>query len=161
VKIFYLQSIFLLSLIFSLGLTPLFAKLARRLRIVDRPAHRKTHKEPVSYLGGLAVLLAFILAFALTFYFYRALDDIFTSRGFTKAFLIVGSSVGVALIGLWDDIRNIRPRYKLMGQFFFPFPLLFFGLSRWSTPSIWWMVWTAWLLSLSPVHSPFWPGAPL
>jgi len=116
-----------LSLVFSLVLTPLFAKLARRLRIVDRPAHRKTHKEPVSYLGGLAVLLAFILAFALTFYFYRALDDIFSSRGFAKAFLILGSSLGVALIGLWDDIRNIRPRYKLMGQLIFALAFTLFG----------------------------------
>ena len=48
-------------------------RIARRLRIVDHPAHRKTHKEPVSYLGGLAVFSALILSFSMAFYFFKHL----------------------------------------------------------------------------------------
>src|ERR1035438_4155587 len=126
-KAFHLQFIFLVSLVFALVLTPLFAQVARRLRIVDHPAPRKSHKAPVAYLGGIAAFTAFILAFTLTFVLYDDVGDAFSNRGFIKAFLIIGASVGVALVGLWDDVRNLQPRYKLMGQVVFALAFSLFG----------------------------------
>ena len=126
-KTFDLQFIFLAALVFSLVLTPLFTHLARRLRIVDRPAHRKTHREPVSFLGGGAVFLAFIPALLLTLFFSKDLNYLLTFHGLAKAFVILSASLGVGLVGLWDDIRNLRPRYKLMGQLVFALAFAFFG----------------------------------
>jgi UDP-GlcNAc:undecaprenyl-phosphate GlcNAc-1-phosphate transferase len=42
----------------SLGLTPLCARVARRLSILDRPAARKIHAQPTPLLGGAAIALA-------------------------------------------------------------------------------------------------------
>ena len=95
-KTFHLQfNSFFASLILSLILTQAYlARLARRLGFVDHLAHRKTHKEPVAYLGGLAVMSALVLAFGLTFFFYRDLDRVFTYRGFIKVFFILGGVLG-------------------------------------------------------------------
>ena len=51
----------------ALWLTPRVREAAIRFGIVDRPdGQLKGHKEPVAYLGGLAIYLAFLLALALT-----------------------------------------------------------------------------------------------
>jgi UDP-GlcNAc:undecaprenyl-phosphate/decaprenyl-phosphate GlcNAc-1-phosphate transferase len=126
-KSFYLQFIFLASLVFSLILTPLFRALAQKYRILDRPGHRKTHKVPVSYLGGAALMLSMILGFGLTFWLFGKLEDSFTLRGFLKAFLILGCSLGVALVGLLDDLRNLSARFKMMGQLVFALAFAFSG----------------------------------
>ncbi len=126
-KIFHLQFIFLSALVFSFVLTPLFRHLALRLRIVDRPGHRKTHKAPVSYLGGPALLLSFLLAFGLTLWVSNGLGDTLTFRGYTKALFILGPTLGVALVGLLDDVRNLSARYKFMGQAVFALAFTFFG----------------------------------
>ena len=52
-------AIFLTALALSAGLTPLMRRLARRTGLLDHPGERKAQREPVPYLGGLAVFLAF------------------------------------------------------------------------------------------------------
>src|SRR5665213_807464 len=122
-----LQLIFFASLVFSLGLTPLFVRLARRWKFVDYPAHRKTHKEPIPYLGGVAlftsILLVSLIVFGLGLNIGLSLD----ARGITKALFILGAASGMVLVGLWDDIKNIRPRYKLIGQVLFALLFTLFG----------------------------------
>ena len=122
-----LECAFLAAFGLSLGLTPLFAALARRLRIVDRPAHRKTHKEPVSYLGGCAVLLSVTAAGLFAILFHPGNSEVFNSRGYLKAFFILAPALGVGLVGLLDDVTQLRPRYKFMGQLVFVLFFAFFG----------------------------------
>ncbi len=122
-----LHLIFFLSLGLSLIFTPLFIILARRLKIVDQPAHRKIHKEPVSYLGGIAIFLSLIFSVATVFFFYPDLSNSITSGGYLKLVFILGPTFGITLVGLWDDIKDISPRYKFMGQLLFVLAIAFFG----------------------------------
>jgi UDP-GlcNAc:undecaprenyl-phosphate GlcNAc-1-phosphate transferase len=86
-------------------LTPRVREAAIRFGIVDRPdGQLKTQKEPVAYLGGLAIYLAFLLALALTVPFSRE----------TLGLLLAGSIV--VLIGLVDDLGSLKPWTKLAGQ---------------------------------------------
>ena len=124
---FLLQSTFLAAFVLSLALTPLFAALARRLRIVDRPSHRKTHKEPVSYLGGCAVLLSIVGAGFFGLVYHPGNAGAFTGRGFLKVFFILAPALGVGLVGLLDDVAQLRPRYKFMGQLVFSLAFACFG----------------------------------
>ncbi len=49
----------------SLALTPWIARTARSIGMVDRPdGALKNHEEPVAYLGGLAVFVAFLVGFS-------------------------------------------------------------------------------------------------
>ena len=48
--------------IIAFALTPLTARLARRVGAIDLPARRKTHTQPTPRLGGLAVVGAIAAA---------------------------------------------------------------------------------------------------
>jgi UDP-GlcNAc:undecaprenyl-phosphate GlcNAc-1-phosphate transferase len=94
-----------LALLLSLYGTPRMAEAARRFGIVDQPdGALKTHREPIPYLGGLAVFLAFLVALGLV---YR------WSPGLT-GLLLAGSLV--VMLGLIDDLGALSPGQKLAGQ---------------------------------------------
>ena len=56
---------FAAALVGALLATPVARKVALRLDIVDMPAARKVHTDPIPYLGGLAIILAFVGAMVL------------------------------------------------------------------------------------------------
>ena len=96
---------FVLSVLVALYTTPLMRQAAIQFGIVDRPDGRlKMHREPVPYLGGLAVFLAFLIALAVVFEFSHAVLGI----------LLSGTLM--LLVGLIDDLGVLSPLEKLAGQ---------------------------------------------
>ena len=96
---------FAVALGFSLVLTPWVAKTARSIGMVDKPdGALKTHKEPVAYLGGLAVFVAFLVGFAP---FYELDRQVLA--------IMLGGTL-VVLLGFFDDLGNLGPLTKLLGQ---------------------------------------------
>jgi len=97
--------IFILGLALSLYLTPLLAEAARRFGLVARPDGKlRRHKEPVAYMGGLAVYLAFLLALVFGFGFESQVLG-----------LLLGGTI-ILLVGLIDDFGVMTPGMKLFGQ---------------------------------------------
>jgi UDP-GlcNAc:undecaprenyl-phosphate GlcNAc-1-phosphate transferase len=100
----YLFSV-LAALGMSLALTPWMARTARAIGVVDRPdGGLKRHEEPVAYLGGLAVFVSFLVGFSL---FYE-LDR--------QVLAILFGGTLIVLLGFLDDIGNLGPATKLLGQ---------------------------------------------
>lgn len=96
---------FLLAAALSAWLTPRMREAALQFGIVDRPdGGLKQQREPVPYLGGLALYLAFLLALTVTFTFDAEVLGI----------LLAGSIV--VLLGLVDDLGQLGPWTKLAGQ---------------------------------------------
>lgn len=96
---------FATSLLLSLYFTPIFRDSARRFGIVDRPdGGLKTQREPVPYLGGLAVFSAVLFPAAIFLQFSDRLTG-----------LLLGSAI-VIMLGLIDDIGRLSPRIKLVVQ---------------------------------------------
>jgi UDP-GlcNAc:undecaprenyl-phosphate GlcNAc-1-phosphate transferase len=96
---------FVLSALVALYTTPLMRRAAIEFGIVDEPDGRlKTHAEPVPYLGGLAVFLAFLITLAVVFEFSHAVLGI----------LLSGTLM--LLVGLIDDLGVLSPLEKLAGQ---------------------------------------------
>jgi len=96
---------FLLAAGLAAWLTPRMREAALRFGIVDAPDGRlKKHREPVPYLGGLAIYLAFLLALTVTLPFDREV----------LAMLLAGSIV--VLLGLLDDLGQLGPWTKLTVQ---------------------------------------------
>lgn len=95
-----------LALVISLYCTPLMRKAAIRFGIVDRPDGRlKNQKEPVAYLGGIAIYLSFLLALTATLRFDST--DVL-------GLLLAGAIV--VILGLVDDFGVLSPGAKLAGQ---------------------------------------------
>lgn len=51
-----------LAFVAALLITPITSQVARRFGCIDAPGLRKIHREPVAYLGGAAVMAAFVIA---------------------------------------------------------------------------------------------------
>lgn len=95
---------FLAALATSLILTPQIRKYAIKHNIMAMPGERKIHKEPVAYLGGVAIFLGFLIP---------ALAFLPTSRRFIS--LIIGVSL-LVIVGVIDDMKPISPWIKLGAQ---------------------------------------------
>ena len=93
---------FILAAALSLYITPIVRKGALQYDIVDRPDGKlKQQKQPVAYLGGIAVYLAFLLALALTFELSREILGI----------LLSGTIV--VILGIIDDFKVCRQKLSL------------------------------------------------
>ena len=96
---------FVLALVLALYFSPVARAAALRFGIVDRPSTPlKQQREPVPYLGGLAVFLAFVIALGLVLEFDRLLLGILLAATLTL------------LVGLIDDFGVLTPFAKLLGQ---------------------------------------------
>jgi len=85
------------------GLGYALRPLALRLGLVDRPAAHKAHSRPTPYLGGLAIAGGTLLAgWALP-------------RCGGPAPALAAGAAAMALLGLADDVRPLRPLPKLAG----------------------------------------------
>lgn len=92
---------FAAALIGALLATPVARRVALRLGIVDMPAARKVHKDPVPYLGGVAIILAFIGAMVLGV-LVRGLPG-----SYPQVAAILGGGLVLAAMGLVDDLLVI------------------------------------------------------
>ena len=104
--------IFLGSLSISFILTPLMRKIALKKNIMAMPGERMIHTEPVPYLGGVAIYLSFVAGIMLTIY----LDKNILREVLYKIYGLVIAATFVVALGLWDDIKNIKPWVKLLFQ---------------------------------------------
>ncbi|MGD9694148.1 MAG: glycosyltransferase family 4 protein [Thermoleophilia bacterium] len=84
--------------------TPLAARLARRVGAVDVPSDRRIHTLPTPRLGGLAILLGFLVPVL----FYLPADS--AGRA------LVTGAILITLLGAADDIWGLGPAVKLAGQ---------------------------------------------
>ena len=107
----------------SLLATPLARRIAAWSGLVDRPdGQRKLQRQPVALLGGLAVLFAVIggaLAAAWS-------EQLAVSLPIGP---LAASLVGVCLLGVYDDVCNLRARWKFVGQLVAVLPLVCSGLA--------------------------------
>jgi UDP-GlcNAc:undecaprenyl-phosphate GlcNAc-1-phosphate transferase len=114
---FLLILTFSLAFLLSLYGVPVARRAALKYGIVDSPDGRLKHqREPVPYLGGLAIYLAFLVSLAFTFEFRQDVLGI----------LLAGTLV--LLLGMIDDFGVLSPRVKLIGQFLAVFVLIKSGI---------------------------------
>lgn len=106
-----------IAFFFSLVLTPYVRDAALRFNLVDRPdSARKIHAEPIPRVGGVAIAIAYVLAFGLILVLpYRGLSfNIHTVV--PRALGLLPAAGLVFFIGFIDDIWGLKPWQKLIGQ---------------------------------------------
>ncbi len=109
---------FILAYLLARVGVPLARQAALRFGLVDAPdGDLKKQREPVAYLGGLAVFASFLLSLGMTFEFDQELLA-----------LLLASTI-VATIGLIDDFGVLTPKAKVLGQLVAVFVLLKSGVA--------------------------------
>jgi len=79
-------------------------------------------KKGISCFGGIAIYLAFLIAIAVAAFF---IEGIYGS----KLLGLLFSSALILILGLVDDINNLKPSIKIIGEFLAIGTLIFFGVT--------------------------------
>ncbi len=111
----HLAIAFIAPLLLTLVLTPLVIKLAHAVGAIDRPNARKAHTVATPRLGGLAVSVAFATSLVLLLAFDTVLPFPVWITG-SRGIMLGIAMIMVVLLGVWDDLRDIRPSQKFLVQ---------------------------------------------
>jgi UDP-GlcNAc:undecaprenyl-phosphate GlcNAc-1-phosphate transferase len=104
--------LFVISYVLVGLLTPLMRKVALAQGVLDRPnSSHKTHKNPVPYLGGVAIIIGVVIVS-----YIALISNKFTWSNFWLATSILGPAVVMGLVGLWDDLKSLNPLPRFIGQ---------------------------------------------
>ncbi len=94
------------SFIICLMLIPVIIRLSTRYNLVDKPNERKVHKVPISRLGGLGIVSGIVATIPLWFIY---------GNSYFLLHLIAGMIILIT-IGVTDDLRELTPKVKFLGQ---------------------------------------------
>jgi UDP-GlcNAc:undecaprenyl-phosphate/decaprenyl-phosphate GlcNAc-1-phosphate transferase len=100
----------LFSFVLSMILIPVFVRLAPRLRLLDRPGGRKIHQDPIPRVGGLTLSISILIAVLVVCAFCHLKN--FSTDQMVKLGIILLGSLLAALLGLIDDLMDLRPLTK-------------------------------------------------
>ena len=104
--------LFVMAYLLVGALTPLMRRIAIATDVIDRPnSSHKSHKQPVPYLGGVAIIIGVIVISYST-----SLVSNFTTNTFWLATSVLGPALLLGLIGLWDDLKNLQPLPRFIAQ---------------------------------------------
>lgn len=113
--------LFLVALLATLLATPLAKRIAQHLGAIDKPDERRINKVPIPRMGGIGIALGLVAAVAVQVAGTKLLGwpTVFVPhmqlQGVDYKLLTVAIVI-VFLTGAIDDVRNLKPRQKLLGQ---------------------------------------------
>lgn len=98
-------------------LIPLIIKMAFHFNLVDEPNHRKVHKNAIPTLGGIGIILGFLVASIVHSYQSMSMEMM----------VILGAIFSLCTVGIIDDLKEIPAKYKLVFQLVLSATLCYFG----------------------------------
>lgn len=112
---------FLASFLLSLFVTPLVRHLAIKGNLVARPRDDRWHKKPTGLLGGVGIFFTLMVVWQLAsavFGYYALIRPLLP--------LALGG-MAIFVLGLVDDLFEINPQHKLVGQIIIASVFVIFG----------------------------------
>ena len=99
-----MQNYFFISFFTTILFLIILRPMAKRFNLIDVPNSRKKHDGDVPLIGGISVFFGVLAS--------QILMNDFNSV--TSIILIF--STFILLLGIWDDIKNLKPKTKLLIQ---------------------------------------------
>ncbi len=110
-SLFWLGSI---AFVLSLILTPIMRDVFRSYGVEDKPDNgRKAHKYPIPRVGGIAIAIAYTLAFV----FAPAPQGSVLRDNLYLVWRLLPAAGVIFATGVIDDLFSLKPWQKLIGQF--------------------------------------------
>lgn len=93
----------------SVATTPLAKKISIKVGAIDYPKDRGMHKKPMPRMGGIAIVLGFMITVLLLSSYIKGIE--------IKQFIgfIIGATI-IIVLGVLDDMYTLRARVKLLVQ---------------------------------------------
>lgn len=107
----------IITALISFILTPIIIKISPYVGALDYPNARKVHVKPVSMLGGVVILISFILGLLI-------------GQPVEKEVVpIVIGAILMNVLGLVDDMFDLKPIMKLIGQILIASIVVYYGIT--------------------------------
>ena len=109
---------FMLSFITSFVCVPMTIRLAKKVGAIDYPNERRVNVKPIPRIGGIAVIMGFLVAVIFLITTMAIQGDLNLEEENMKMKLI-GFLLGAIVLGsaaLFDDIKNLKPWMKFLAQ---------------------------------------------
>ena len=94
----------IIAMSISMAIIPIMIRLAPMIGMIDKPDDRKVHADVIPRSGGVGIVIGMLTPL----FIWLDLDRFIVS-------FLIGASI-LLLFGAWDDSKNIKPRYKFVGQ---------------------------------------------
>ena len=95
-----------ISIVVAFATAPLSIRIAHKLGVIDRPKDaRRVHKKPIPRFGGMAIFLGSMAAMLIP----AGMNE--------KIKIAMIGGLLMYLLGIADDIKNLKPAIKFLGQF--------------------------------------------
>lgn len=117
-------SVFIISGLLSLILTPISGIIARKFNVISVPSERSIHKYPTPLLGGLAIYFSILITIIagiiavnsglLPPFLSGYIPGIKSVSG--KLFAVIAGGAVVVIFGVIDDVKTLKPLQKLVLQ---------------------------------------------
>lgn len=105
-----------LGLVFGFVLTLLARHLAGAVGLFDRPdGRRKIHDRPVAVVGGVTLFVSTVLTLLVAALFDPAVATALAESAGRAVWLLAAAGL-IVLVGVYDDLKTLRARFKLAGQ---------------------------------------------
>ncbi len=104
----------------TLVTTPFAKWVSVKAGAIDYPKDRGVHKKPMPRMGGVAIILGFLITVLMVYYFDRSMS----SRQFVG--FIIGALI-IAGLGVVDDIKNLPAKLKFCVQIVAALIVIFSG----------------------------------
>jgi UDP-GlcNAc:undecaprenyl-phosphate GlcNAc-1-phosphate transferase len=130
----------LVAYIVTNALTPAVRRIARRLGAIDYPGGRRINTRPTPRLGGVALYVGFLAAALVAMFLTRPIEIVRTAAGMYVRIPVVLQTdralLGIMLggtfllaVGIYDDVRGMRPGVKFLAMVLAAAVLIPFGLA--------------------------------
>lgn len=106
----------------SVATMPLILMVAKRYKLYDTIDERKIHKGSIPRLGGVGI----VVAFAITLIALTKIGGLGISTG-GRFWVILVAMVAVHLLGLVDDFKDLRARFKFLVELIAALTLVLIG----------------------------------
>jgi UDP-GlcNAc:undecaprenyl-phosphate/decaprenyl-phosphate GlcNAc-1-phosphate transferase len=118
---------FAVAAVMTFVLTPIVRRGAIAIGAVVQPDERRVHAVPTPTLGGLAMLLAFLMAMGVAAFLPQFRPIFF--EGSSEPYGVILAAIVIFAVGLLDDLREVSAPAKLAGQAFGASVLFLLGVT--------------------------------
>lgn len=110
----YLTS-FIASFFFVVAITPFLIKAGIKYGFVDSVNRRKIHQGAIPRIGGIGIALGTMFPLFLLYFYENHVSRILFDS-FESICVFVFGGIAISLFGLYDDIRGVNAKLKLVFQ---------------------------------------------
>lgn len=112
--------LFAVAAVVTIALTPLTRKLAIKLDAIDYPSARRVNMLPIPRMGGVAIFGGILAALAVAgfgVYAFGWVDPFIDYNGIEVNYWgVLLGTVLIFLVGAVDDVVDLNPKAKMLGQ---------------------------------------------